>query len=318
MIISGPGAGCDASNFTLRSIKTLAPQGLEAPLLLDFVLSRTDAVPASRLGKFPAFNLPGHGNGSGPVAAVLDSVYFQSDAGYVLNGLAAGDSVTGTFWDGNPSFFDCGDALLFPRYISLGYGKAELGLPLTAGRAATGFTGAAMVTSATFKSSCDLAVFNSASFVAQDWYSESNRGNLYLSGSPSDAPGRVVVGAAKVNTNVGFAALAVDGYGGLVMQIGANVAYQRWNISVEGATPSTIVLLGSKAWFQDLDLNVTAVNVNLSIVANIAGNNTWDGWIPDVEQPGALSAAALGFDAFRELGAWDVATYFPGGYGTNA
>lgn len=317
MIIAGPGAGCAASNFTLRSIKMLTSQG--ASQLPDFVLSRTSTVPASRVGKFPAFSLPGGGNATGAVTVSLDAVYFQSDSGYVVNGLEAGDAVTGTFWDGNPSFFDCGDALLFPQYLSLNFGRAEVGRPMTAAVPAVGFLGAAMLTSASVHGDgYDLSVFNSTSLVAQDWYSEAPFGNSRLFGSASDAPGRFVVGAAKVNTNAGYAALAVDGYSGLVMQTGANVAYQRWNVTLRGEVPVDIVLLGSTVWVAGVDLTDTNAAGNVSFIGNIASNNTWDGWIPDSLEQGALVTAAAGFDAFRELGAWDIKVYFPGGFGNTA
>lgn len=317
MIIAGPGAGCVASNFTLRGIKTLAPQDASPLLLPDFVLTRTSAVPASLVGKFPAFALPGGGDAAVPVTVSLDAVYFQSRNGYVLNGLAAGDRVTGTFWDGNPSIFDCGDALLFPQYLSLNFGAAEIGRPTTAASPAAGFLGAAMLTSAAVHGDgFDLSVFNSSSLVAQDWYSEAPFGNSRLFGSASDAPGRFVVGAAKVNTNAGYAALAIDGYSGLVMQTGANVAYQRWNITLRGNVPVDVVLLGSTAWVEGVGLSDGNAAANVSFIGNIASNNTADGWIPDSLGRGALEVAATGYDAFRELGAWDVAVYFPGGFGS--
>ena len=314
MIIAGPGAGCATSNFTLRSIKTLPPR---VGLLPDFVLSRTSSIPASLVGKFPTFNLPGGGNGAGPVTVKIDSVYFQSSSGYVLNGLVAGDTVTGTFWDGNPSFFDCGDALLLPQYLSLNFGRAEIARPTTATATATGFLGAPMLTSASVHGDgFDLTIFNSTSLVAQDWYSEAPFGNSYLFGSAQDAPGRYVVGAAKVNTNAGYAALAVDGYSGLIMQTGANVAYKPWNITLQSDVPVSIVLLGSTVWVDGVGLNNSNVAANISFIGNIVSNNTWAGWVPDMLVGDALQMAASGYDAFRELGAWDIATYFPGGFGS--
>jgi hypothetical protein len=111
-----------------------------------------------------------------------------------------------------------------------------------------------------------------------------------------------------------------DGYTGLTaaMQTGFFGAYQPGNISITGEAPATLLLLGSKAWTQSVELNLTGAgpNVSMSFIGNIVCNSSWNRWVSDAIQPGALAAVAAAFDAFRELGAWDVSTYFPGGYGS--
>jgi hypothetical protein len=87
--VAGPGAGCDASVFTIHKLKTfgMVQRPQPYPTMPDFVLSRVAAVPASRKDKFGAFSLRGGGDVSGRINVTLSEVFFESDAGYVFNGL---------------------------------------------------------------------------------------------------------------------------------------------------------------------------------------------------------------------------------------
>ena len=294
----------------------------------DFVLSRSAKVPASRLSnKFAAFSLSGrgddapmsghgddasmsgHGDNASPVKVTLDSVYFSS---YVLNGLRQHDLVTGSFWDGTPSVLDCGDATIFAQALFPGYNlNAEIARPTTARSPAKGLFGAGMLASAS-NADFDLNIFDSASFVVQDWYSECIRhGVLLVQGEASDAPGRVVVGAAKVHTQVAAPALVVDNYHGIVTQIGAHVAYSQWNISLTGTAAARVVLLGSVAWTEGMQVTHTNPSIELSLIGNLWANNSANGWILDVLRKDSLATVAESFDALRELGALDLRVNFP-------
>lgn len=129
-----------------------------------------------------------------------------------------GDSVVGGTWDGNPSFVDCGDALLFSQFLALGYGCAELQRPTTRKAPAKGFFGAAMLASSS-STPFDWDIFDSASLVAQDYYSETPHGNLHLVGQADDHPGRISISALKCNTEDGWPTLVIDGYAGDVFQV---------------------------------------------------------------------------------------------------
>ena len=89
LLVAGPGAGCDASDFTIHKLKTsgMVQRPQPYPTMPDFVLSRVAAVPASRKDKFGAFSLRGGGDASGRINVTLSEVSFESDSGYVFNGL---------------------------------------------------------------------------------------------------------------------------------------------------------------------------------------------------------------------------------------
>jgi len=43
--------------------------------------------------------------------------------------------------------------------------------------------------------------FNSSSFAAADWYTETSHSAVYLEGDGSSAPGTLALSSAKLNTN---------------------------------------------------------------------------------------------------------------------
>jgi len=310
LLAAGPGAGCNASRFTVRSLKVLSPGDAGVPP--DFVLSRAAAVPASRTGKYGAFRLRGGGDPAAPVAVTLDSASFMSSSGYILNGLTAGDVVSGSLWDGNPTVVDSGDSLLFAGFLALGYGASEIARPTTRGVPAAGFFGAAMMASSS-KTPFDWNVFDSGSLVAQDYYSETPHGIMHLAGAPGDAPGRVVVSAAKANTQAGYSMLAVDGYAGDVLQTGANIHFGQANLSIAGSSPVRVALVGSASWTPGLLITNSNPNAEVSVLGCIVANNSYNGWLEDELHADTLAVIARGFDALRELGAVDLHLNFPGG-----
>jgi hypothetical protein len=182
LLATGPGGGCGASNVTIGHLNLFnRAQGVSgcggggAPCQVDLAVSRPPSLPASPSGRHAAMALAGGGPPTPPVHVTLHSLYFQSTGGAVFNGLQAGDSVTGSLWDGDLEVLDCQDALIMANFFSSntdGFTVARLNATSGSGGAGVGFLGANVHVSAT--NAWDIRVYNSSSLTLGDYYTETS------------------------------------------------------------------------------------------------------------------------------------------------
>ena len=220
--------------------------------VLDFVASRTAAVPASPVGRHGALTLaPAAGTGSagqgGSILLRFDSFYFQSSGGAVLNALAAGDVVYGPLMDGNLEVLDSGAGVVLGSFYAIGNDGvvvARMSSSSSGSGSSSGILGfVAMVAAST---EYDVYLFNSSSITAADFYTETSHSCLYAEGAPADAPGVASLSFAKLNTNPPpWIAGVVSGYTGIVSLSGFNEAYQTLNVSITGAAAKVLLAAGS-------------------------------------------------------------------------
>lgn len=212
--------------------------------VLDFVASRTAAVPASPVGRHGALILA-PAAGSGRILLRFDSFYFQSSGGAVLNALAAGDVVFGPLMDGNLEVMDSEAAVVLGSFYAIGNnGVVVARMSSSSSGSGSGILGfVAMVAAST---AYDVYLFNSSSITAADFYTETSHSCLYAEGAPADAPGVASLSFAKINTNrPPWIAGVVSGYTGLVSISGFNEAYQTLNVSITGTAAKVVIAAGS-------------------------------------------------------------------------
>lgn len=171
--------------------------------VLDFVASRTAAVPASPVGRHGALTLApatGSAGQGGRILLRFDSFYFQSSGGAVLNALAAGDVVFGPLMDGNLEVMDSEAAVVLGSFYAIGNNGVVVARISSSGSgSSSGILGfVAMVAAST---EYDVYLFNSSSITAADFYTETSHSCLYAEGAPADAPGVASLSFAKLNTN---------------------------------------------------------------------------------------------------------------------
>ena len=216
--------------------------------VLDFVASRTAAVPASPVGRHGALTLApatGSAGQGGRILLRFDSFYFQSSGGAVLNALAAGDVVFGPLMDGNLEVMDSEAAVVLGSFYAIGNNGVVVARISSSGSgSSSGILGfVAMVAAST---EYDVYLFNSSSITAADFYTETSHSCLYAEGAPADAPGVASLSFAKLNTNPPpWLAGVVSGYSGLVSISGFNEAYQTLNVSITGAAAKVVIAAGS-------------------------------------------------------------------------
>jgi len=205
VLATGPGAGCSLTNFTIQRVNIFTNGGNFTKGYLDFVLSRTNLIPASPLyqqlhgPRHPAMNLPGGGDTSKPIHFHGDNFYFQSGSGGVLNGLTAGDTARGEMWNGALEVWDSGAGVILPQFYSIsdnGFTVARA-LPATP-QEAGGFLGVAAAVSAS--NLWDIRMYNSSSLTLGSYYTETSFSNIYWEGLPGDAPGIIAIDASKMCT----------------------------------------------------------------------------------------------------------------------
>ena len=182
VLAAGPGAGCaQGSNVAIEKLNAFT-SGANG-LVLDFVASRTPAVPASPVQRHSAFTLPPPfvpppvtvgGAAGGASRIVFDSFYFQSAGGAVLNKLVDGDVVSGPLWDGNLEVLDSATATVHGSFYAIEAGgvvvaRMEGASPLPPSPAGPGFLGFVALIAAS--NEYDVYAFNSSSMVTGDFYS---------------------------------------------------------------------------------------------------------------------------------------------------
>jgi hypothetical protein len=317
VLAAGPAAGCAASNVTLRRLNAFTPAKIAAGQA-DLIVSRTATVPASPTGRHPEFNLPGGGDPTAPVSLTLDSFYFSSAGGAILNALAAGDVVRGPLWDGNLEVLDSAAATVLGGFYAVegdGLTVARLAPPTPAAAAvgrseAGGFLGFNVMVSAS--TAWDLRVFNSCSVAVSDWYTETSHGNVWLAGGPGDAPGLVAVSAAKLNTNSpAWAALYSSGFTGTLWHSGAVASYAPFNVTVEGGSSLDVAVIGESFWVNATVVNTTAAPATTVHMLGSIYVNGPPAFAPDVVNARTPDVVAAGLDALRMVGILDVELNFP-------
>ncbi len=379
-LVAGPAAGCSSNtrawtdttrssssttaattNVTLQRLNafTSAPAVIAAGQA-DLVVSRTATVPASPTGRHPALVLPVGGGGGGRVGAdqgdgndgdddddaaavslVLESVYFSSRGGAVLNALRGGDTVRGELFDGNLEVLDSADAIVLGGFYAVGTDgltvarlTAKAAAAAAAATAATppaaapaaaaaattttaGFLGFAVMVSASDE--WDVRVLNSSSLAAADFYSETSHGNVLLSGTPSDARGTstgglVAISAAKLNTNAPlWPALNSSDYFGTFWHSGSVASYSLFNATVSGDNnPVDVVLVGESFWVNSTPIvNTTgAAAATVHMEGNLCVNGP-PSFVPDVSDKRTAGLVAAGLDAIRMVGILDVELNYP-------
>jgi hypothetical protein len=184
VLAAGPGAGCaQGSNVAVEKINAFTSSWTRE--VIDFVVSRTVAVPASPMGRHGAFTLPPpflplpvHAAAAAAAAnsrIVFDSFFFQSRGGAVLHALVDGDVVYGPLWDGNLEVLDSATAVVLGNFYAIeadGFvvARMDAASPLPPTTAGPGFLG--FVTMVASSNEYDVWVYNSSSVAAGDFYSE--------------------------------------------------------------------------------------------------------------------------------------------------
>ena len=250
-----------------------------------------------------------------PVHVTLHSLYFQSTGGAVFNGLQAGDSVTGSLWDGDLEVFDCQDALVMANFYSSntdGFTVARLNASSGSGGAGVGFLGANVHVSAT--NAWDIRVYNSSSLTLGDYYTETSHNNIYLSGGgPGDAPsqgGMVTISYSKLNTNTGAYIALLDDFRGQFTHLGAILQYGAPLVKANGTAPVRAIFAGSGVgWGMNISLDATG-NPN-ALLQKFANRENENGGPSNVMDQGTLQATANAYDRLRLLGILDLQINFP-------
>lgn len=188
VLAAGPGAGCaQGSNVAVEKLNAFTNAAGRG--VVDFVASRTAAVPASPKGRHWAFTLPppflpppsrkggvASGSALAPSRIIFDSFYFQSQGGAVLHGLVDGDVVHGPLLDGNLEVLDSATAVVHANFYAieadgLVVARMDPASPLPPTAAGPGFLG--FVTMVAASNEYDVYAFNSSSVAAGDFYSAS-------------------------------------------------------------------------------------------------------------------------------------------------
>lgn len=331
VLATGPGAGCvGAVSVTLQRLNCFSS---ERPVggVIDLAISRVGVVPASLIGLYNATTIaPAQvavvADTAATVQVECDGMYVQSPGGAVIASLTSGDSVRGALLDGDMAVMDSGDAVVLPDFYAAGANGMVVGMTPPqqssshshrggsgsgSGSVGGGFTGAMVMVSAS--SAYDLAIFNSSSFAVADHYTETSHANAYLEGRAGDAPGRVTISAAKLNTNSPtWPATTIVDYAGAFMHTGGVVSYSPLNVTITAGVPvaTNATWLGEALWTNGSAITMTgpySSGVMVTMLASLIVSTT-PPWEADVNAGAAgLAAAAAGLDHLRELGALDFA-----------
>jgi len=158
----------------------------------------------------------------------------------------------------------------------------------------------------------DIFVYDSSSLTAGDHYTETSHSNLLASGALADPPGVITISAAKLNTNAApWGAMVVQGFKGVVWHTGGVVSYAPLNITLTGASPVGLVLLGESLWTNGSVINASgAPAARVTTLGNLVLNGD-DPWLPDGTQGASDGDITAGLDALRVLGHWDLARNLP-------
>lgn len=309
---SGPGAGCAATNLTIARLNLFTP-GSWSGGQVDFAVSRSPTLPPSPTcrwgltGICVAVPLPHFVESEAPVQLRLDALYFSSAGGTVLNALKDGDVLFGPLWDGNLVIFDSDGATIVPSFFSPESAGVAVVRTLPTPVAGSGVAGAACLVTAS--NVYDVWAFNSSSFAAADWYTETSHSAVYLEGDGSSAPGTLALSSAKLNTNAPlWGALVSNDYAGTVLMTGAVASYSPYNVTLSGRARLDLAIAANSLWANSSE----AFNSNPAAVVHRTANVIVQGGF-DAEQvfPDTPAVLAAGYDALRRLSIAHISLNFP-------
>lgn len=315
----GPGAGCSMStNLSITRLNLFSSLGAWPSGQVDLAVSRTQLLPQSPTcfkglpaSCRPTILLSKFVQSDAPLRLRLDALYFQSAGGAIVCGLKAGDVLHGPLWDGNLVIQDSSDAIVMPSFFSpesAGLTVARSSTATAAGAAYSGVLGAAcLVTSA---SVYDIWLFNSSSFAAADWYTETSHGAVYLEGDGVSSPGTVALSSAKMNTNAPtWGALVSNNYAGTVLLTGAVASYAPFNVTLSGTAKIDVAIVGYSLWENASEVFNSNSAAKVHRAANIIVS---DGFDCDTVFADTAAIVAAGYDALRALGITHLGLNFPG------
>ena len=311
----GPGAGCaGATNLTIANLNLFTSGDTWPAGQVDLVVSRSAVLPPSLTCRWesagscrPAISLSNFVQTSAPLRLKLDSLYFSSQGGAVVNALAAGDVMFGPLWDGNLAIYDSDDAVVLPSFFTAEGSGVSVGRTHATSGDSSGVLGAAcLVTSSNVY---DIWLFNSTSYAVADWYTETSHSAVYLEGDGVSPPGTAALSSAKLNTNAPvWGALVVNNYAGTVLMTGAVASYAPYNASIFGSAPINVAIVANSFWANASEIFTTNAAATVHMAANIIVSDGFDVNVVNANTPMVL---ATGYDALRLLGISHVEATFP-------
>ena len=333
-IITGPGAGCAASNLSISRVSFAGGDGI------DGVVARNALVPANycdQLAHRPGSGcrnhtvaLPGGGAPSQRISVRMESVWFST---LVVTGLTSGDFLGGAYWNAGLEVWDSEGGVILPGFLGVsGAGLAvarSLPAPSPALRAG-GLTGVCAAVSS--DGPFDYRLYNSTGIVLGSYYTETGQSALYWEGRPGDPQGVIAIDAAKLNTQGGAAypAWVINGSTGLLFHMGHQGCAGTVNVIKGGPLPpgSTpqhldVLLLGA-----EFDDNATVWGLSGDVTLHALGNivapyempapppappETYphQAFMPDQGAPNTKALVQQALDQLRRLGQMDLAFNLP-------
>lgn len=310
----GPGAGCSSpTNISVSRLNLFSTLEAWPSGQLDLAVSRTPLLPQPPTcfrglprSCRPAIFLPSFVQNDAPMRVRFDALYFQSNGGAVVSGLQAGDVLFGPLWDGNLLVVDSSDAVVLPSFYSPEGAGVTVARTTSAGSALGVLGAACLVTSANVY---DVWLFNSSSFAAADWYTETSHGAVYLEGDGTSSPGTVALSLAKLNTNAPtWGALMSTNYAGTVLLTGAVASYAPFNATLSGTAEINVAIVANSLWENTSEVFSSNTAATVHRAVNIIVS---DGFDQDTIFENTAAVLALGYDALRALGIAHLALNFP-------
>ena len=335
-LITGPGAGCSASNLTISRVSFAGGAGI------DGVVARNALVPANycdQLAHRPGGGcrntskaLPGGGAQAQRVSVRMESVWFGT---LVVTGLGAGDFLGGAYWNTGLEVWDSEAAVILPGFLGVsgaGVAVARSLPPPPPAERARGLLGVCAAVSS--DGPFDYRLYNSTGVVLASYYTETGQSALYWEGHAGDPRGVIAVDASKLNTQGGAAyeGWVVNGSTGLLFHMGHQGCGGTVNTLKGGPLPPApgadpqhldVVLLGAQ--FED---NATVWGLSGDATLHALGNivapyempapppappETYphQAFMPDESTPETGALVQLALDQLRRLGQLDLAHNLP-------